>query len=116
MELLRLGVDDAPDVGRLLARAMMDDPLAAYMLPDRSNRKDLLPIHLGTMARYCAMFGEVYGLGAPLEACAIRLNRPRTCSMKQPFCAAACWSGQSGPPALSLFHNPVGQNANAFDL
>ncbi|MFT7594907.1 MAG: ribosomal protein S18 acetylase RimI-like enzyme [Paracoccaceae bacterium] len=78
MKLLRLGVEDAPDVGRLLARAMMNDPLAAYMLPERSERKDLLPTHLGVLARYCAMFGEVYGLGAPLEGCAIWLPPGKT--------------------------------------
>lgn len=78
MDMLKLGVDDAPDVGRVLARAMMDDPLAAYMLPDRLIRQELLPLHLATLARYCAMFGEVYGIGTPVEGCAIWLAPGKT--------------------------------------
>ena len=74
----KLDVEDSSHVGRVLARAMMNDPLAAHMLPDHQMRQDLLPLHLGALARYCALFGEVHGIGAPLEGCAIWLPPGQT--------------------------------------
>lgn len=73
MQISRLGTEDTPEIGRVLARAMFDDPLANYMLPDSADRARLLPVHLATLARYCTMFGEVYGAGSPLGGCALWL-------------------------------------------
>lgn len=68
-----LDTDDAEEVGRILASAMFNDPLAAATFPEVEDREALLPLHLEALARYCALFGQVHGLGDPMEAAAIWL-------------------------------------------
>lgn len=68
-----LDTDSAEEVGHILASAMFNDPLAAATFPEIEDREALLPLHLEALARYCALFGEVHGIGDPLEAAAIWL-------------------------------------------
>ncbi len=68
-----LDTDDAEEVGHILASAMFNDPLAAAIFPEVEDREALLPLHLDALARYGALFGEVHGLGDPIEAAAIWL-------------------------------------------
>ena len=68
-----LDTDDTEEVGQVLAAAMFNDPLAAATFPEIEDREALLPLHLEALARYCALFGQVHGLGDPLEAAAIWL-------------------------------------------
>ena len=73
MKITKLTATDAAQAGITLAKAMMDDPLAAYFLPDPQVRKRLLPKHLAVLARYCILFGEAHAIGASLQSCAIWL-------------------------------------------
>lgn len=73
-----LDTDSAEEVGHVLAAAMFNDPLAAATFPEIEDREALLPLHLEALARYCALFGEVHGLGDPLEAAAIWLTPGET--------------------------------------
>lgn len=73
-----LDTDSAEDVGLVLAAAMFNDPLAAATFPEIEDREALLPLHFEALARYCALFGEVHGLGDPLEAAAIWLTPGET--------------------------------------
>lgn len=68
-----LDTDSAEEVGHILASAMFNDPLAAATFPEIEDREALLPLHFEALARYCALFGEVHGIGDPLEAAAIWL-------------------------------------------
>jgi len=65
-----LDTDDAEEVGHVLAAAMFNDPLATATFPEIEDREALLPLHLEALTRYCALFGQVHGLGDPLEAAA----------------------------------------------
>lgn len=73
MKIAKLTSKDAPQAGVALAKAMMNDPLAGYFLPDPEDRKRLLPKHLAVLARYCILFGEAHAIGTSLESCAIWL-------------------------------------------
>ncbi len=68
-----LDTDDAEEVGQILAAAMFNDPLAIATFPEVEDREALLPLHLEALARYGALFGQVQGLGDPVEAAAIWL-------------------------------------------
>jgi GNAT superfamily N-acetyltransferase len=46
--------------GEALARGFIADPLAVYMLPERSQRAQLLPWHFSAFVRYGHLFGEVF--------------------------------------------------------
>ena len=56
----RLNESDADTAGDVLTRAFFDDPLAAYMFPDSTDRRRLLPWHFGKLARYGARYGNAY--------------------------------------------------------
>ena len=43
-----------------LVRAFRDDPVACYLFPDDERRSRLMPWYLGSAARYCQPYGEVY--------------------------------------------------------
>lgn len=73
-----LDTDSAEEVGHVLAAAMFNDPLAAALFPEIEDREALLPLHFEALARYCALFGEVHGLGDPVEAAAIWLTPGET--------------------------------------
>lgn len=73
-----LDTDSAEDVGHILAAALFNDPLAAALFPEIEDREALLPLHLEALARYSALFGEVHGIGDPIEAAALCLTPGQT--------------------------------------
>ena len=43
-----------------LARAFQNDPMMRYLMPDDRERAKTLPWFLGTVVRYCHLYGEVH--------------------------------------------------------
>jgi ribosomal protein S18 acetylase RimI-like enzyme len=54
---------DIQQIGSMLARAFYEDPVNAWVIPDDLQRQQRLPVLLGTIARYGAMYGRVDTLG-----------------------------------------------------
>ena len=55
-----LAASQAEEASRVLTRAFRDDPVAHYLFPDNTRRVRLLQWYLGSAARYCLPYGEVY--------------------------------------------------------
>jgi ribosomal protein S18 acetylase RimI-like enzyme len=72
-EIRRLTESDVERAGETLAKAFFNDPLAAYMVPNPDERRRLLPWHFATLARYGALFGEVYTTSGGLHGAAVWL-------------------------------------------
>jgi GNAT superfamily N-acetyltransferase len=64
--LWRLTEPDAEEVGRLLARAFVDEPIFVAALPDRADRARLCPPLFAANVRHAYRFGEVLAVGATL--------------------------------------------------
>src|SRR3954452_3172531 len=58
----------------VLARAFHDDPLFVQSFPDPAERGRCLPAIFRWHVRYGVLFGEVIGLGDPLDGVAIALR------------------------------------------
>ena len=64
---LRLQDAQVSEVSQALARAFFDDPMTAYMMPDDSQRVEVLPSFMQAGTRICLPYGEVYTTpGTPL--------------------------------------------------
>jgi GNAT superfamily N-acetyltransferase len=59
MDIVNLEPEQIPVAGRIMARAMFPDPLAAHMYPDPEERQALLPWHFRAVVRYGVLFGRV---------------------------------------------------------
>ncbi len=64
-----------PEVGALLARALLHDPFPSFMLPEPSERERLLPWHYESLARFAEQAGEVWATTGPLRGAAVWLWR-----------------------------------------
>jgi len=56
---------------KMLARALQDDPLFAYFIPDDFKRKSKLHCILECLIRYGVLYGEVYAISPNLEGVAM---------------------------------------------
>lgn len=62
-----------PEVGGVLGRAFLDDPMYVYVLPDATHRARVLPAYCAAAAGYGHRFGEVYTTAGPVMGAAIWL-------------------------------------------
>jgi GNAT superfamily N-acetyltransferase len=72
-EPVRLAERQVAASGAVLARAMANDPVFTYILPDPVERERLMSPFMTALTRYGLLFGEVYVTAGPVEASAIWL-------------------------------------------
>lgn len=59
------------EVGRVLARALCDDPHWLWIFPHESRRAQVLPWFMEVWARYCQRYGEVHITTGKVEGAAL---------------------------------------------
>ncbi len=64
-----------PEVGALLARALVTDAFPTFMVPERAERERLLPWHYHSLARFAELAGEVWTTTGALQGAALWLWR-----------------------------------------
>ena len=69
-----IGEEQRVAAAAVLARAFYDDPLFVQTFPDPAERGRCLPAIFRWHVRYGVLFGEVIGLGNPLDGVAIALR------------------------------------------
>jgi len=60
-----------PEVGEVLARAFLDDPIFVWALPDQAKRERALPRFMISVTRYGMLLGDVYTTGGAVEGGAV---------------------------------------------
>ena len=61
--ITRLSASQVRAATNTLVRAFREDPVARYLFPEDKRRARLMPWYLGSAARYCQPYGEVYATG-----------------------------------------------------
>ena len=56
----RLSISQIGSATGTLVRAFREDPVSRHLFPENSRRARLVPWYLGSAARYCQPYGEVY--------------------------------------------------------
>ena len=72
-EPVRLAEGQVAASAAVFARAMVNDSVFTYMLPDPVERERLMPPFMTALTRYGLLFGEVYVTAGPVEASAMWL-------------------------------------------
>lgn len=69
-ECRALGADEVDAAARVMARAFLEDPLCAFMLPRRAGRERTLEKFFRVTGLPASRAGRLYGTGTPLEGVA----------------------------------------------
>ena len=69
--VVRLKESQVKPASEVFARAFQDDPFFVYLLPDTSQRKNVLPYIFELNIRYGVSYGEVYAISSSLEGVAM---------------------------------------------
>ncbi len=74
VEAVRLAPNRVYEAGEVIGRACVDDPLLAYLVPDRATRtRQALAAAGHRLVRYGLRFGTVEVVGSPIDGVAISL-------------------------------------------
>ena len=69
--LVRLTKSQIKPSAEMIARALQDDPLITYLIPNSTERKNKSHILFEGMIRYGVLYGEVYATSSNLEGVAV---------------------------------------------
>ncbi len=78
VELVKLEESQIQQAGEMMARSFFDDPLVQYVLPNEEDRRELLPLRMIPLIRYCVLYGSAYTTAGNSTAVAVWLPPDQT--------------------------------------